>query len=149
IVDSCRGCDHCERDLEQYCREGFTPTYNGVERDGSGLAQGGYANNIVVDEKYVLRIPKNLPLDAAAPLLCAGITLYSPLVHWGAGPGKKVAIVGLGGLGHMGVKIGRALGAEITVLSQSEKKREDSRRLGAHHYYATADAATFKQLAGS
>jgi uncharacterized zinc-type alcohol dehydrogenase-like protein len=148
IVDSCRHCEHCERDLEQYCLEGMTGTYNGVERDGSGPTQGGYSSNIVVDEAYVLRIPRNLPLDAAAPLLCAGITLYSPLKHWQAGPGKQVAIVGLGGLGHMGVKIAHALGAEVTVLSQSEKKREDSRRLGADHYYATSDAETFKKLKG-
>jgi uncharacterized zinc-type alcohol dehydrogenase-like protein len=149
MVDSCRHCEYCERGLEQFCREGMTGTYNSVERDGSGPTQGGYANKIVVDEAFVLRIPQGLPLDAAAPLLCAGITLYSPLVHWQAGPGKKLAIVGLGGLGHMGVKIGRALGAEVTVLSHSEKKREDSRRLGAHRYFATSDAETFKQLKGS
>lgn len=149
IVDSCRHCAHCEQDLEQFCLEGMTGTYNSVERDGSGATQGGYSNTIVVDQDYVLRIPKNLPLDAAAPLLCAGITLYSPLMHWKAGPGKKVAIVGVGGLGHMGIKIARALGAEVTALSQSEKKREDSRRLGAHHYYATSDAETFKKLKGS
>lgn len=110
---------------------------------------GGYSTHIVVDENYTLRIPEGIALDEAAPLLCAGITLYSPLAHWKAGPGKKVAIVGLGGLGHMGVKIAHALGAEVTVLSQSLKKQEDGLRLGADHYYATSDPATFTELAGS
>jgi uncharacterized zinc-type alcohol dehydrogenase-like protein len=149
FVDSCRHCEHCERGLEQYCKEGMTLTYNGVERDGKTPTQGGYSSHIVVDENYVLRMPKNLPLDAAAPLLCAGITLYSPLMHWKAGPGKKVAIVGLGGLGHMGVKIAHALGADVTVLSQSNKKKEDAKRLGADHFYATAEAGTFEKLAGT
>ena len=110
---------------------------------------GGYSDKIVVDENYVLRMPENLPLDACAPLLCAGITLYSPLKHWQAGPGKKVAIVGLGGLGHMGVKIAHALGAEVTVLSHSPRKQADSKRLGADHFYATSDPDTFKKLQGS
>jgi uncharacterized zinc-type alcohol dehydrogenase-like protein len=149
IVDSCRHCAHCERDLEQYCKEGMTGTYNAMERDGSGPTQGGYSDHVVVDENYVLHIPKNLPLDAAAPLLCAGITLYSPLMHWKAGPGKKVAILGLGGLGHMGVKIAHALGADVTVLSHSNKKQEDAKRLGADHFHATSDPATFKKLAGT
>ena len=149
LVDSCRHCSHCERDLEQYCKEGPTGTYNSKERDGSAATQGGYSDHVVVDENFVLHIPKNLPLDAAAPLLCAGITLYSPLMHWKAGPGKKVAILGLGGLGHMGVKIAHALGAEVTVLSHSNKKREDAKRLGADHFYATSDPATFEKLAGS
>jgi uncharacterized zinc-type alcohol dehydrogenase-like protein len=122
-------------------------TYNGRENDGTPT-YGGYSERIVVDENYVLRIPDNLPLDAAAPLLCAGITLYSPLKHWSAGPGKKVAIVGLGGLGHMGVKLAHALGAEVTVLSQSLKKRDDGKRLGADHFYATSDPETFTELAG-
>jgi uncharacterized zinc-type alcohol dehydrogenase-like protein len=110
---------------------------------------GGYSDKIVVNENYVVRMPENLPLDASAPLLCAGITLYSPLKHWQAGPGKKVAIVGLGGLGHMGVKIAHALGAEVTVLSQSLRKEEDGLRLGADHYYATSDPETFTKLTRS
>jgi uncharacterized zinc-type alcohol dehydrogenase-like protein len=149
IVDSCRHCSHCEDGIEQYCKEGMTGTYNAMERDGSAATQGGYANNIVVDENYVLNIPKNLPLDAAAPLLCAGITLYSPLMHWKAGPSKKVAIIGMGGLGHMGVKIAHALGAEVTVLSHSMKKVDDAKRLGADHFYATSDPETFTKLSGT
>lgn len=122
-------------------------TYNGTEKDGT-TAQGGYSNKIVVDENYVLKIPDTLPLDKAAPLLCAGITLYSPLRHWKAGPGKKVAIIGLGGIGHMGVKIAHALGAEVTVLSHSLKKQEDGKKLGADYFYATSDPATFEKLKG-
>ena len=150
FVDSCRSCVSCERDLEQYCTTpgGLVFTYNSKEHDGSPT-YGGYSDKIVVKEDYVLRIPANIPLDAAAPLLCAGITLYSPLKHWGAGPGKSVAIVGLGGLGHMGVKIAHALGAEVTVLSQTLKKQEDGKRLGADHFHATSDPATFEKLAGS
>ncbi|WP_307718703.1 NAD(P)-dependent alcohol dehydrogenase [Azospirillum sp. B4] len=149
FVDSCRECEYCKQGLEQFCARGMTGTYNAIERDGKTISQGGYSGAIVVDENYVLRIPENLPLDAAAPLLCAGITLYSPLAHWKAGPGKKVAIVGLGGLGHMGVKLAHAMGAEVTVLSQSLRKQGDGKRLGADHFYATSDAATFKKLAGS
>ncbi len=149
FVDSCRDCAPCAEGLEQYCTQGMTGTYNGKERDGKTPTQGGYSSQIVVDENYVLRIPDRLPLDAAAPLLCAGITLYSPLRHWQAGPGKKVAIVGLGGLGHMGVKLAHAMGAEVTVLSHSLKKKEDGMRMGAAHFYATSDAETFKKLRGS
>jgi alcohol dehydrogenase (NADP+) len=145
FVDSCRHCAHCQKGLEQYCGERLALTYNGREHDGTPTF-GGYSEKIVVDENYVLRMPDNLPLDAAAPLLCAGITLYSPLRHWHAGPGKKVAIIGLGGLGHMGVKLARALGAEVTVLSQSLKKQADGKRLGANHFHATSDPATFTQL---
>jgi uncharacterized zinc-type alcohol dehydrogenase-like protein len=124
-----------------------TWTYNG--RDDEGVpTYGGYSEKIVVDENYVLRMPENLPLDACAPLLCAGITLYSPLKHWNAGPGKKVAIVGMGGLGHMGVKLAHALGAEVTVLSQSLKKKDDGTRLGADQFYATSDPETFTKLQG-
>lgn len=123
-------------------------TYGAKDRDGT-QTQGGYSQAIVVDENYVLRIPDSLPLDAAAPLLCAGITTFSPLRHWNAGPGKRVAVVGLGGLGHMAVKLGKAMGAEVTVLSQSLKKMEDGLRLGASHYYATADPDTFKSLRNS
>jgi uncharacterized zinc-type alcohol dehydrogenase-like protein len=123
-------------------------TYNATGRDGRPT-QGGYSGAIVVDENYVLRIPDSLPLDAAAPLLCAGITLCSPLRHWNAGPGTRVAVIGLGGLGHMGVKLAHAMGAHVTVLSQSLKKMEDGLRLGADEYYATSDRETFKKLAGS
>src|SRR5215217_7530042 len=149
FVNSCRKCTACGKGLEQYCSERATLTYNDVEMDGKTPTYGGYSNKIVVDENYVLRIPDNLPLDRAAPLLCAGITLYSPLMHWKAGPGKKVAILGMGGLGHMGVKIAHALGAEVTVLSQSLRKKDDGLKLGADHYYATSDPKTFEELAGS
>ncbi|TGN02072.1 NAD(P)-dependent alcohol dehydrogenase [Leptospira dzoumogneensis] len=149
FVDSCRECEHCKAGLEQFCEGGMSATYNGREQDRKTPTYGGYSNKIVVDQNYVLRIPDNLPLDAAAPLLCAGITLYSPLAHWKAGPGKKVAIIGLGGLGHMGVKIAHALGAEVTVLSQSNKKEADAKRLGADHFYATSEKSTFNKLKGS
>ncbi|MEI8346431.1 MAG: NAD(P)-dependent alcohol dehydrogenase [Pseudomonadota bacterium] len=148
MVDSCRHCQNCHSGLEQFCVEGATMTYNGKERDGKTLTYGGYSNKIVVDENYVLKMPDNLPLDACAPLLCAGITLYSPLKHWKAGPHKKVAIIGMGGLGHMGVKIASALGADVTVLSHSLKKKEDGVRMGAHHFHATSDAETFQKLKG-
>ncbi len=147
FVDSCRECAACRAGEEQYCERGMIGTYNAVGRDGEPT-QGGYSTHIVVDEKYVCRIPEGIDLAEAAPLLCAGITLYSPLKHWNAGPGKRVAIIGLGGLGHMGVKIAHALGAEVTVLSQSLKKMEDGLRLGADHYYATSDPDTFKTLRG-
>lgn len=147
FVDSCRECEMCLAGEEQYCLRGETGTYNDVGRDGQPT-YGGYSQAIVVDEGYVCRIPDGIGLDVAAPLLCAGITLYSPLRHWGAGPGTKVAIVGLGGLGHMGVKLAAAMGAEVTVLSQSLKKEEDGRRFGAADYRATSDPATFEQLAG-
>jgi len=148
FVDSCRKCGPCSKNLEQYCVEGMTTTYNGIERDGNTRTQGGYSNKIVVDENYVLRVPGNLPLDKAAPLLCAGVTLYSPLMHWKAGPGKKVAIIGLGGIGHMGVKLAHALGAEVTVLSHSLKKQEDGKKLGANYFYATSDPKTFEKIKG-
>jgi len=147
FVDSCRKCDACNKNLEQYCTNGMVTTYNGTQKDGT-ITQGGYSSKIVVDENYVLKIPESLPLDSAAPLLCAGITLYSPLMHWKAGPGKKVAIIGLGGIGHMGVKIAHALGAEVTVLSHSLKKQEDGKKLGADYFYATSDPATFEKLKG-
>jgi uncharacterized zinc-type alcohol dehydrogenase-like protein len=149
FVDSCRKCSPCRDGLEQYCVEGCTLTYNDVERDGKTPTQGGYSNKIVVNEDYVLKIPDDLPLPRAAPLMCAGITLYSPLMHWNAGPGKKVAIIGLGGLGHMGVKIAHALGAEVTVLSHSLNKQEDGSRMGADHFFATSDPKTFEKLKGS
>lgn len=148
LVDSCRHCEHCQDGHEQFCANGFTGTYGGTDRHGQ-YTHGGYSTHIVVTEDFVLRIPDALELDVAAPLLCAGITTYSPLRHWGAGPGKKVAVVGLGGLGHMGVKIARAMGAEVTVLSQTLAKREDGLRLGAHHYHATSDPQTFQDLGGT
>lgn len=148
FVDSCRECDNCKAGLDNYCTGGGVMTYNGLDKQGNPT-YGGYSTHIVADENYVLRIPEGVGLDVAAPLLCAGITLYSPLRHWGAGPGKKVAIVGLGGLGHMGVKIAHALGAEVTVLSQTLRKQEDAKRLGADHFYATGDPATFEKLAGT
>jgi uncharacterized zinc-type alcohol dehydrogenase-like protein len=148
MVDSCRVCAHCQQGYEQFCAATPVFTYNSREKDGTPT-MGGYSNNIVVDENYVLRMPTNLALGACAPLLCAGITLYSPLRHWKAGPGQKVAIVGLGGLGHMGVKIAHALGAEVTVLSHSTRKQADAKRLGADHFYATSDPETFKKLAGT
>jgi len=149
FVDSCRECAQCLAGEEQYCdNPGMVGTYNGVGRDGQPT-QGGYSGAIVVDENYVLTIPDALPLDKAAPLLCAGITTYSPLRHWGAGPGKRVAVIGLGGLGHVAVKLAVAMGAEVTVLSQSLKKMEDGLRLGAGEYRATSDPDTFEELAGS
>ena len=147
MVDSCRECVNCKAGEEQYCLAGNVGTYGSLV-DGE-VTQGGYSQGVVVDQAFVLGIPEGIELDAAAPLLCAGITLYSPLKHWGAGPGKRVAIIGLGGLGHMGVKIAHALGAEVSVLSQSLKKQEDGLRLGADHFFATSDSSTFEQLAGS
>ena len=148
MVNSCGQCTNCRNGDEQYCAEGMVPTYGGADRDGT-ITQGGYSTHVVVDAGFVLSVPESLDFAAAAPLLCAGITTYSPLRRWGAGPGRKVAVVGLGGLGHLAVKIAAAMGAEVTVLSQSLKKKEDGLRLGAEHYYATSDPATFEQLAGS
>ncbi|AZQ37032.1 NAD(P)-dependent alcohol dehydrogenase [Streptomyces cyaneochromogenes] len=148
LVDSCRECENCRAGLEQHCTGGGVGTYNAIGKDGEPT-YGGYSEKVVVDENFVLRIPDGLSLDVAAPLLCAGITTYSPLKHWGAGPGKKVAVIGLGGLGHMGVKIAHALGAEVTVLSQSLRKKDDGLKLGADHYYATSDPKTFEELAGT
>ncbi|MFF8537061.1 NAD(P)-dependent alcohol dehydrogenase [Streptomyces sp. NPDC015532] len=148
LVDSCRECDNCAAGLEQYCTGGGVGTYNAVGKDGEPT-YGGYSQKIVVDENYTLHIPDGISLDVAAPLLCAGITTYSPLKHWNAGSGKKVAVLGMGGLGHMGVKIAHALGAEVTVLSQSLRKKDDGLKLGADHYYATSDPETFKALRGT
>ncbi|WP_338779590.1 NAD(P)-dependent alcohol dehydrogenase [Metabacillus sp. FJAT-52054] len=147
MVDSCGECENCQKGEEQYCLKGNIPTYAGVDKYGEPT-QGGYSTHIVVVEDFVLSIPDNIELDAAAPLLCAGITTFSPLHHWKAGPGKKVAVVGLGGLGHMAVKIAHAMGAEVTVLSQSLKKKEDGLRFGADDYHATSDPETFEKLAG-
>ena len=149
MVDSCRECEYCLRGDEQYCEKGNIQTYNGIDPVDGTITQGGYAQAIVVTEDFVLRVPENLPFEQVAPLLCAGITMYSPLRHWQAGPGTKVAIVGMGGLGHMGVKIAAALGAEVTVLSQTTSKQDDSLRFGATAHYATKDRETFKRLASS
>jgi alcohol dehydrogenase (NADP+) len=146
MVDSCQTCENCVNGEEQFCLNGSVGTYNAIGKDGRPTA-GGYSSQIVVTENFVVKIPDSIPLDTAAPLLCAGITVYSPLKHWNAGPGKRVAVVGLGGLGHMAVKIAHGLGAEVTVLSQSLSKEADGRRLGADEYYATSDKATFKKLA--
>ena len=149
FVDSCRECEFCLAGEEQYCdNPGMIGTYNGIGRDGEPT-QGGYSGAIVVDENYVLSIPEAIGLEQAAPLLCAGITTYSPLRHWNTGPGSRVAVIGLGGLGHLAVKLAVAMGAEVTVLSQSLKKMEDGLRLGASEYYATSDRETFKKLKGS
>ncbi|WP_410870972.1 NAD(P)-dependent alcohol dehydrogenase [Nocardia sp. A7] len=151
LVNSCGKCVPCLAGEEQYCTGGATWTYNSPVPETAqpgGYTMGGYSTQIVVDESFVVSIPEGIGLDVAAPLLCAGITLYSPLKHWNAGPGKKVAIIGMGGLGHVGVKIAAALGAEVTVLSQSLRKRDDGLRMGAHHYYATSDKETFRQLRG-
>ncbi|MBS3180538.1 MULTISPECIES: NAD(P)-dependent alcohol dehydrogenase [unclassified Pseudoclavibacter] len=145
MVNSCRECDNCKAGSEQYCTNGNVMTYGGKDRDGS-ITQGGYATNVVVDADFVLSVPESIPYEKAAPLLCAGVTTYSPLAHWQAGPGKKVAVVGMGGLGHMAVKIAVAMGAEVTVLSQTLSKQEDGLRFGAKHYYATSDEATFSEL---
>jgi uncharacterized zinc-type alcohol dehydrogenase-like protein len=147
FVDSCRECARCLDGEEQFCERGNVATYNGRQYSGEPT-YGGYSTQVVVDENYVLSIPSEIALDVAAPLLCAGITLYSPLKNWGAGPGRRVAIVGMGGLGHMGVQLAHALGAEVTVLSQSLSKEADGRTLGADHYYATSDPATFTSLRG-
>ncbi|MEU6839032.1 NAD(P)-dependent alcohol dehydrogenase [Streptomyces rubiginosohelvolus] len=148
MVDSCGRCDACLMGREQHCAEGNTQTYNALDRSGEPT-YGGYSTHLVVTEKFAVSIPEGIALDEAAPLLCAGITTYSPLKRWGAGPGKKVAVVGLGGLGHMAVKIAHALGAEVTVLSQSLRKKDDGLKLGADHYYATSDPKTFEELVGT
>ncbi|MFI6364551.1 NAD(P)-dependent alcohol dehydrogenase [Nocardia sp. NPDC050630] len=149
MVDSCGVCGPCLANEEQYCDNGATMTYN-TPVDASiqpgGHTMGGYSSQVVVTENFVLSIPEGIGLDVAAPLLCAGITVFSPLRHWNAGPGKKVAIIGMGGLGHVGVKIAAAMGAEVTVLSHSLSKQDDGKRFGAHHYYATADKQTFRDL---
>ncbi len=148
MVDSCGECDSCKHGEEQYCSKGNTGTYASIDRYGQ-YTQGGYSTHIVVTENFVVRIPDNIALDKAAPLLCAGITTYSPLRHWEVTPGQKVAVVGMGGLGHMAVKLAHAMGAHVTVLSQSLKKKEDGLRLGADDYYATSDPETFKKLRGT
>jgi uncharacterized zinc-type alcohol dehydrogenase-like protein len=145
FVDSCRTCGACREGLEQYCETGMVLTYNGRDKTGR-ITQGGYSSQIVVDEHYVLHIPPALSPAGAAPLLCAGITTYSPLRHWGVGRYHKLAVVGLGGLGHVAVKIARAFGTEVTVLSTSEGKRKDAERLGASDFAMTSDPHTFGKL---
>jgi uncharacterized zinc-type alcohol dehydrogenase-like protein len=140
MVDSCQRCDACAENLEQYCENGFVGTYNGEEMHTGGMTYGGYANNIVVHEKFVLKVPKNLDPAAAAPLLCAGITTYSPLRHWNVGPGRKVGVVGLGGLGHMGIKLAHAMGAHVVLFTTSPNKREDGLRLGADEVVVSTNA---------
>ena len=143
-VDSCRKCDACEDNEEQYCREGVTGTYNSKDRIDGSPTYGGYSKSIVVAEPYVLRVPESLDMALAAPLLCAGITSYSPLKNWNVGPGTKVGVIGLGGLGHMGVKFAKALGAEVTMITTSPAKGEDARKLGADHVLVSSDKAAMK-----
>jgi len=146
FIDSCRTCENCLAGQQQYCLEGMTGTYNGYERDGKTVALGGYSNKYVIDQDYALLVPGNLELSGVAPLLCAGITLYSPLRHWKVGVGTKVGVIGLGGLGHMGVKFAAAMGAEVTVFSHSANKEADAKRMGATHFVVTKDAAVFASL---
>jgi uncharacterized zinc-type alcohol dehydrogenase-like protein len=151
MVDSCRTCSACREGLEQYCEPGMTQTYGSSDPKGAEvgqtITQGGYSDRITVDQAFVLRIPDSLPLDAAAPLLCAGVTTWSPLKTWGVGPGSKVAVIGLGGLGHMAVKLAAALGAEVTVLSTSDRKKADAERMGARHFLINSDADAMKAAA--
>jgi uncharacterized zinc-type alcohol dehydrogenase-like protein len=147
FVDSCRTCPSCLANLEQYCDNGMTGTYNGRDKNGH-VTYGGYSTHIVTDEKYTLHVSDKLPIEGVGPLLCAGITTYSPLRHWNIGKGHSVAIVGLGGLGHMGVKFAAAFGAEVTVLSTSASKKNDALALGADHFAVTKDADTMKALQG-
>ncbi|SDD75858.1 NAD(P)-dependent alcohol dehydrogenase [Aquimonas voraii] len=148
MVDSCRTCEQCSAGEEQFCDRGASMTYNGFEQDGKTMTFGGYSQRITVDQAFVVRVPEALPLDRAAPLLCAGITTYSPLKRFGAGPGKRVGVMGLGGLGHVGVRIARAMGAEVTVISTSERKRADAAELGAHDFLVSTDAKAMKAAAG-
>ncbi|KAJ3918773.1 chaperonin 10-like protein [Lentinula edodes] len=145
MVNSCRECDNCKGGEEQYCAD-MVGTYNAKDPKDGTITQGGYSQYVVVDQAFVLNIPENLPLDKAAPLLCAGITVFSPLNHWKAGPGKRVGVIGLGGLGHVGVKIAKALGAEVTVFSQTDSKKELAMQFGADAYIATGDPKAFDGL---
>jgi uncharacterized zinc-type alcohol dehydrogenase-like protein len=146
FIDSCRECINCKKGLQQYCVNGMTGTYNGYERDGVTPAQGGYSDTFVVNQDYAVHVSDKLAIEGVAPLMCAGITLYSPLRHWGAGPGKKVAVIGLGGLGHMGVKFASAMGAEVTVFSHSLNKKDDAIRMGATNFVLTKDLSVFENL---
>ena len=149
LVDSCRKCENCKEGLEQYCLNGSSPTYNGLEQDKKTPTYGGYSKMIVADQDFVLQISDKLPLQNVAPLLCAGITTYSPLRHWNVGKGHKLAVLGLGGLGHMAVKFGVSFGAEVTMLSSSPSKKEDARKLGAHKFVLTSDPEQLKAGQGS
>jgi len=149
LVDSCRKCENCKEGLEQYCLNGSSPTYNGLEQDKKTPTYGGYSKMIVADQDFVLQISDKLPLQNVAPLLCAGITTYSPLRHWNVGKGHKLAVLGLGGLGHMAVKFGVSFGAEVTMLSSSPSKKEDARKLGAHKFILTSDPAELKSVMGN
>ena len=148
FVDSCRHCPSCLAGLEQYCDVGMTGTYNGLDKEGQPT-YGGYSNQITVDENYTLHVSDKLPLPGVAPLLCAGITTWSPLREWKVGKGHKLGVVGLGGLGHMAVKLGASLGAEVTVLSTSPSKKADAEKLGAHHFVVTSDPEQVKEIAGT
>lgn len=147
MVDSCRDCDSCKRDVEMFCEKGVSWTYNGTLQDRSTRTYGGYSSSIVVDERFALRVPKEMDLAAAAPLLCAGITTYSPLRQWNCKPGDRVGVVGLGGLGHMGVKLAVSMGAEVTLFSTSRAKEADAKRMGAHDFVATSDPGVFDKHA--
>jgi len=149
MVDSCRHCDHCNADLEQYCAEGATWTYNSKLRNSEELAFGGYSDHIVVERRFVVKISPKLDLKAVAPLLCAGITTYSPLRHWRVGPGQKVGVIGLGGLGHMGVKFAKAMGAHVTMITGTPEKGADAKRLGADDVLVSRDKDAMAARAGS
>ena len=149
MVDSCKACPACDEHIEQYCENGFTGTYGAPERDGNGVTYGGYSDSIVVRQDFVLHVPENLPLNAVAPLLCAGITTYSPLRHWNVGKGQKVGIVGLGGLGHMGVKVAHAFGADTYVITTSPSKKADAEKLGANGIVVSKDEADMAKHAGT
>ena len=146
FIDSCRTCENCLAGEQQYCLNGMTGTYNGYERDGVTVAMGGYSNKFVIDQDFALKVPDSLEMSGVAPLLCAGITLYSPLRHWKAGPGMKVGVIGLGGLGHMGVKFAAAMGAEVTVFSHSAGKENDAKAMGATHFVVTKNPEIFAPL---
>ena len=146
FIDSCRTCSSCKAGLQQYCLKGMIGTYNGMEADGKTVAMGGYSDVFVINEDYALKIPSNLDLRGVAPLLCAGITLYSPIKHWKTAPGMQVAVMGLGGLGHMGVKFAVAMGAEVTVLSHSPKKQADALAMGAHSFVDTSNPDNFTEI---
>ena len=148
MVDSCRTCAPCKRDLEQFCESGCAFSYNGTEMDRKTPTYGGYASSVVVNEDFTLKVSPKLDLAGAAPLLCAGITTFSPLRHWKVGKGTKVGVVGLGGLGHMAVKLAAAMGAEVTMLSTSKSKEADAKKLGAHAFGLTSDPETFNRLRG-
>ena len=149
MIDSCQHCDSCAQGLEQYCENGHTTTYNSREKDTKQLTFGGYSTSIVVTEKFVLRIPESLDPKGVAPLLCAGITMYSPLRHWKVGAGHNVAVVGLGGLGHMGIKLAAAMGAQVTLFTTSASKADDALRLGAHHVIISSDRDAMKTARAS